>query len=260
MYIGLFRLALDLAIHDLEARYKRSAAGWVWLVLTPVVLIGIYWMVFSVVLHVTWEHPVTKEKVGYVFPFVAGLLFYLFFTDALVSSTSLFVSKRTFVIKSAFPIWVLWLANIIRAATHASVTLIILLIMFFINQPFSAAAIIWALVVLANGLLFTCAMSLLFSCIGPFIGDMTEVTQLALRVLFYVSPIAYPLNRVPDKFQVLLWFNPLTYIVEPLRNALVFAEPPEAILMILFSLFSFILLSLAIWVFNRTKGVIADVV
>jgi lipopolysaccharide transport system permease protein len=260
MHGGLFRLALDLAIRDLEARYKRSMVGWVWLFLTPVVLIGIYWMVFSVVLQVTWEHPITKEKAGYVFPFVAGLLFYIFFTDALVSSTTLFVSKRTFVIKSAFPIWVLWLANIIRAATHASTTLIILLIIVFTKQPLSSAAIIWSLVALFNGLLFTCAVSLLFSCLGPFIGDMTEVNQLALRVLFYVSPIAYPLDKVPENVRVFLWFNPLTYIVEPLRNAVVFAEPPEPIRMIFFSLFSFLLLSLAIWVFRRTKGVIADVV
>lgn len=256
----LFRLAMDIAIRDLQARYKRSLAGLLWLVLTPMAMLGIYWTIFGVVFDVTWQHPFTKEEVGFVLPFFVGLVFYLFFSDIVVSSANLFVSKRNYVIKSSFPIWVLWLANFIRAGSHGLVNLGILLLLAFNEQRLSVGGLLWMLAGVTSGLLFVGALSLLLSCLGPFVGDISEAAQLALRVLFYTSPVTYPLDIVPEGYRFLLWFNPLTHIIEPLRRAIVFGTGPDPSLMMLFNTISVVLLGLSLWIFKRTRGVIADVV
>jgi lipopolysaccharide transport system permease protein len=256
----LFPLAIDIAVRDLEAKYKRSFAGLLWLVLTPLAMLGLYWMVFGVILNVSWQDPSTSEKVGFVLPFFIGLVFYLFFADVVISSANLFVSKRNYVIKSSFPLWVLWLANLIRAGTHALINLGLLSMLAINDNRFYWDGVLWAFAIVASGLLFVGASSLLISCIGPFIGDISEAAGLGLRVLFYTAPVTYPLEIVPANYRFVLWFNPLTHIIEPARRAIVYGKPPDLTLMMLFMAISFLLFFLSLWVFKRTKGVIPDVV
>lgn len=257
---SLFPLAIDIAVRDLEAKYKRSFAGLLWLVLTPLAMLGLYWIVFGVILNVSWQDPSTSEKVGFVLPFFIGLVFYLFFADVVISSANLFVSKRNYVIKSSFPLWVLWLANLIRAGAHGLVNLGLLTVLAFNDNRFYLDGIIWAAVIVASGLLFIAATSLLLSCIGPFIGDISEAAGLGLRVLFYTAPVTYPLEIVPANYRFFLWFNPLTHIIEPVRRAIVYGKAPDLTLIMLFMTISLLLLFLSLWVFKRTKGVIPDVV
>jgi lipopolysaccharide transport system permease protein len=256
----LLPLAIDIAVRDLEAKYKRSLAGLLWLILTPLGMLSLYWMVFGVILNVSWQDPSTSEKVGFVLPFFIGLVFYLFFADVVISSANLFVSKRNYVIKSSFPLWVLWLANLIRAGAHGLVNLGLLTVLAFYDNRFYVDGVVWASIIVASGLLFIGATSLLLSCIGPFIGDISEAAGLALRVLFYTAPVTYPLEIVPANYRVFLWFNPLTHIIEPVRRAMVYSKAPDLTLMMLFIAISLLLFFLSLWVFKRTKGVIPDVV
>ena len=258
--IQFLRLAVDIAIRDVKAKYKRSAAGLLWFGLTPLGMLAIYWTVFGLVFHVSWRHPFTGENVGYVLPFFSGLVVYLFFADIVISSTNLFVSKRTYVIKSSFPLWVLWFGNQIRAGSHALVNFVILILLALTEQRLSLVGVFWMFVAITSALVFVAALSLLLSCLGPFIGDIGEVAQLALRVLFYASPVTYPLDLVPEKYRFLLWLNPLTHLIEPLRRAVVFERPPDPTLMTVFNSVSLLLLGISFWVFKRTRGVIADVV
>jgi lipopolysaccharide transport system permease protein len=256
----LIRLAVDLARRDIQAKYKRSLAGLCWFVLTPLGSVGIYWMIFGIIFHVSWRDPLTRDSVGFVLPFFAGLAFYLFFTDLIVSSANLFVAKRNYVKKSAFPLWVLWLANMIRAGAYWSVNIGILLVLAIAEQRLTMLGLFWMAPAILSGLLFAGALSLLISCLGPFIGDINEAAGLILRVVFYTAPVTYPVSIVPENYRVFLWFNPLTHVIEPMRRAIVFSSQPELPLLILFNILSFLLLGLSLWVFRRTQGVVADVV
>jgi lipopolysaccharide transport system permease protein len=256
----LIRLSADIAMRDLEAKYKRSSIGLLWLIVTPLAMLGIYWMVFGVVLNISWQHPLTQERAGFIFPFFIGLVFYLFVTDIVMSSANLFLSKRTYVIKASFPIGVLWLANMMRAGAHTTVNLAILFLLALSHRHISMTGFFWMLAGLTSGLLFVCALSLLLSCLGPFIGDISESAQLILRVLFYTAPVTYPIEIVPEQYRVFLWLNPLTHLIEPVRRAMVFGRAPDLTLMLLFIFFSGLMLGLSIWIFQRTRGVIADVV
>jgi lipopolysaccharide transport system permease protein len=256
----LIWLAVDIARRDIQAKYKRSLAGLCWVLLTPLAMVGIYWTIFGLIFHVSWQDPLTNESVGFVLPFFAGLAFYLFFTDLIVSSANLFVAKRNYVKKSAFPLWVLWLANVIRAGAHWSINIGILLLLAIGEQSLTMLGLFWMIPAILSGLLFVGAVSLLVSCLGPFIGDINEAAGLILRILFYTAPVTYPATVVPERYQIFLWFNPLTHLVEPLRRAIVFSSQPELPPLMIFNVLSFLLWGLSLWVFRRTRGVVADVV
>jgi lipopolysaccharide transport system permease protein len=254
-------LAWDLAKRDLAARYKRSVFGPLWLVLTPLSLMGIYWVVFGQILGIHWQIPFgAGDSVGFLLPFFAGLLVYLTLSDIVNSSTTLFSVKRTYVVKSPFPIWILWVANLMRSGVHAAVMLALLVLLAVVQQRLTLPGLIWLLPALFSCVLFICATSLLLAALGPFIGDISEAMRLLLRVLFYATPITYPLTLVPEPWRDWMWLNPLTQMVEMIRMPLVFGSMPTLPMLWVFPLVTIFLLLLAVWVFYRVKGVISDVV
>lgn len=258
---GNLALAWDLARRDLESRYRRSMIGPLWLLLTPLCLLGIYSLVFGQIFGVNWKMPGDAgEGVGFVLPFFIGLSVYLVLSDVVNSSTVLFSTKRTYVIKSPFPLWVLWVSNLMRAGTHAAVTFVLVVLLAIVQQRLTLPGIAWMLVGLLCCAVFIAALSLLLSSLGPFIGDFSEVNRLLLRVLFYATPITYPLALIPQPYQQWAWLNPLTSMVEVLRMPIVFGQPPALSVLAVFFITSLLLFAVSAWLFKRVKGVISDVV
>lgn len=257
------KLAADLARRDLVARNKRSLLGWLWLLLTPLCLLATYYVIFGMLFNVTWHGPAGSDggdPAGFALPFFAGLTLYLFFADVVNSSTVVFTGKRDFVVKTAFPLWVLWLSNLLRAAAQASISLILVLLLALVQQRLALAGVGWAALSLVPTLIFIAGLSLALCALGPFIGDISEANRLLLRVLFYATPISYPVSLIPDRYQFLIWLNPLTTMVESLRASVAFGTHIPFATWGLFSLFALLLLALGAWLFNRVKGVVSDVV
>lgn len=77
------KLAMDLTWRDLDAKYKRSALGWLWLVFTPLCLLGIYTLIFGQVFGIEWHAQLSggAVSVGFSLPFFVGLAIYLMITD-----------------------------------------------------------------------------------------------------------------------------------------------------------------------------------
>ncbi len=255
------RLAWDLARRDLAAKYKRSLIGPLWLLLTPLGLLGIYWLVFGLIFGVEWKVPHRPDEgVGFLLPFFTGLAVYLTLSDLTNSSSLLFAGKRTYVKKSSFPIWVLWMANLMRAGVNAGVMIGLLLATALLQHRLTWYGLAWSMPALAICALFLSGLSLLLASLGPFIGDISEAMRLLLRILFYATPITYPLSMVPELWRGWMWLNPLTAMVEVLRAPLVFGVMPSPALLIGFLLVAVTLLLLSLWVFHRVNGVISDVV
>jgi lipopolysaccharide transport system permease protein len=246
----------------LRARYARTTLSAAWIVLPPLCLLGIYTFVFSYLLKVSWHMPTPEgdQQAGFVLPFFVGLSLYLTLADLVNSSATLYTSKRTFVVKSPFPLWVLWLANLLRAGVHASVTLVMVIALAAIQGRLTALGLGGVAMAVGASMLFLASLSLFLSNLGPFMGDISEINRLVLRVLFYLTPISYPLALVPEQWRALAWLNPLTCMVEMLRDALVFGQLPPLGIWAAFVGGTLLFTLASVWMFRRVKGVIADVV
>lgn len=256
------RLARDLAMRDLAAKYKRSLLGPTWLVLTPLALLAIYWLVFGVIFGISWPVPTAAGtgNAGFLLPFFTGLAAYLTLSDVVNSSTTLFVAKRTFVVKSPFPLWVLIVANLVRAAVHAGVLLTLVLALALIQGRLTimgAAVLVPTFILIA---FLMCGLSVLLAALGPFVGDISEAMRLLLRILFYATPVTYPLTMVPEPYRSWMWLNPLASIVEAVREPLIFGSLPPRPALVVLCLSTLLVLGLGAWIYGRVNKVIADVV
>lgn len=254
------RLAADLAVRDLRDRFAGSLLGLGWLLLTPAAYLGIYWFVFGQVLRLGWPGAGEGGGEGFLLPFFTGLVVYLFLVDLTLSSVTLFASRRDYVRRAPFPIWVLWLANLLRSGAAAAVSLALLLVLALAQRRLGFEGLAWALPALGLIVLFLGATSLALALLGAFIADLVEVLRVATRVLFYAAPIGYPLSLVPEDWRALLWLNPLTLMVEPLRAAVVFDAAPAGLPMLALGLATLGMGLLARWLYLRLAGIVADVV
>jgi lipopolysaccharide transport system permease protein len=81
-----------------------------------------------------------------------------------------------------------------------------------------------------------------------------------MRVLFYASPITYPMLNVPENYQALLWINPLTSMIEPFRNSILYPESSQNIRLAIFLIVGVAVSLTAWWMYHRLRGVMSDVV
>jgi lipopolysaccharide transport system permease protein len=217
-------------------------------------------MLFGYFLHLSWKDPDTDASVGYIVPFASALLVYLLLTDVVNSSLLLFVSKRNYVQKSPFPIWILWLANLIRAGAHGAVNLAIVLVLSLYSELLSLAGLLWLLPALALIICFCAGLSLVLAVLGPFLSDLSEAARVVMRVLFYAAPVTYPLSIVPERFLWIVEANPMTQLIDPLRRAISFGLSPSILSYTAMAIVSALLCGAGAWMYARLKGAIADVV
>lgn len=255
-----FRIAYDLAVRDLAARFAQSYLGVFWLLLSPLSYAFIYWLVFSRFLQLTWVDPTTGARVGYLAPFFAGLVGYLFFSELVISSLTVFTRKRDYVRRSPFPLWVLWLSNVLRIGFVTGLNVAVLLVLVLANGLFKPGLLVWLPLALMVLVAASLGLSLILAALGPFYGDLDEGTRLILRVLFYAAPITYPLSLVPERFHALIWLNPITFLVDTLRRASVFGLPPDPLPLAGFLAAVAALGAASVWLYGRLRGAIIDVV
>jgi lipopolysaccharide transport system permease protein len=254
------RAAAMLASRDLRTRYARSYLGMLWFLLTPVSMLAIYWGVFGLALGVSWPGPQTTGPIGFILPFTVGLTVYLFVAEIVTSSLPLFYNKRNFVKRSPFSIWSIWLSNYFRCCFLASFNLVLLLLLTIWYGRLTTVGLAYAIPVIVGILLVAAALSMIMSALGAFLADLANIAQTMLRILFYSAPITYPISLIPERWQPLLWANPLTSMIEPLREALVFGTAPAAAPTIAVLAIGGLATLLSAWLFDRASTAIPDVV
>src|SRR5438132_12770136 len=184
-----------LAIKELHVRYKRSALGFLWALLNPLLMMIILTMVFSTVMRVP-EH-------NYPIFLISTLLPWTFFSQSLAYSVESIVSngdllKKVYVAKSVFPLAAV-VSNLINFLL-SMIPLVLLLVVF--RFPFYRTWL-YLLVPFVGLLLFTFGCSFFFAMVNVFFRDMAHILQILLQAWFYFCPIIYSFDFVPSCYRTL---------------------------------------------------------
>lgn len=250
------KLVLSLGKNDFKTRFAGSYLGIIWAFVQPVVTIVVYWFVFQVGLKST---PVNN------FPFVlwltAGLVPWFFFSEAWMAGTGSLLDYSYLVKKVVFNISTIPVVKIISALfVHVFfVVFMLILYCFYGYYP----NIYWLQIIYYSFcmLVMVMALSYLSSAIMVFFRDLSQVINIILQVGIWLTGIMWSADMLPERWRWLMYFNPMYYVVEGYRRALVsrqwFWEIPYQTLG--FWIFMAALLSLGIYVFHKLRIHFADV-
>lgn len=227
--ILLIELASQLVLQELRNRYRGTFLGIAWAFISAGGLLAIYTLVFVEIFPTQEFGPVDANLgvTGYALILFAGLIPYWAFNEILTRSGTLVTSYPQYVKSVSFPTEMLPVAASGMAMFTAMINLTALVIAkFFITKsgPANLSVIIYLLPLL---MLACLATSWFLAALGVFFKDMPQIITVAGQFLFFASPILYPLSAAPEWLQKILIYNPLTYLIEGFRYAVLGTQAPS---------------------------------
>jgi ABC-2 type transport system permease protein len=227
-YRGIWarRAVLDTLVRrDLRVRYARSALGYLWTIIDPLAMALIYFVVFAVV----FQRPDAGHKPYFLFLLI-GLLPWQWFNASINESARALVSEARLVRSTNLPreLWVIRV--VIAKGVEFLLSLPVLVAFAVVYIVLGDTTLNWRLILFPVGLVLQFVLltgiGLLLAPATVLADDTIRVVRIVLRMLFYGTPIIYSLNVAPEWLQRLLWFNPLSGILE-LYRAGFFPTPLE---------------------------------
>ena len=254
-------LIVQMTQRSLGQRYRGSTLGLVWSFVQPLMMLCVYTFVFSVVFKSRWgvDVSVGDSKGAFAVIMFCGMAMFNLFSEAISMSCGSVVGNPNLVKKVIFPLEVLPLTQV--------ATTFILGMAWFVLLFFGAWLILgrlsWTMlllpIVMIPHVVFTTGISYLVASLGVYVRDTQYVIGVVLQILFFATPIFYPVNAVPEKFRVILELNPLTVFIEQARNVFLYGRMPNWLFLGLATLVSLIVLQLGYYFFFKTKRGFADV-
>lgn len=252
--VGYRDLLIVFAWREFVIRYRQSLIGISWAILQPLSMMLLFTFIFSVVL----QYKIS----GLPYPvfFYAGLLPWTFFASSLSYSIPSLTNHYNLITKIYFPREILPLSGIIVALIDmiiASTFFVILMILYKIPLTLNA---LWAIPLFLLLFIFTISISLLLAGLNVYYRDVKLATSFLIQLWFFASPVMYSIDRLATKWKVLLFLNPLTFIIENIRRVLL---EGRSIVLWQFLLVSFIVLLIymvSYRFFIRLERAFADVI
>jgi lipopolysaccharide transport system permease protein len=242
--------------NDLMVRFARSRLGTAWMIINPLAQVAIYAIILSRVLGA--DIPGISSKYAYAIYLMAGQLAWTAFSDTILRSQNLFIDNASLLSKIHFPRLVLLFVSSGIALLNAAAFFAVILVIFVLlgHIPTWHAMLIPAL--LALTLLLAQAIGLITALLNVFYRDIGQVVPIILQFGFWLTPVVYRPDILPDVVRPVLHYNPMFHVVRAFQDVLVFHRIPD--LMALTGVFacSVALLGIGLFLFHRANPELSE--
>lgn len=210
-------LIWSLSKNDFKTKYAGSYLGIFWAFVNPIVTILIYWFVFEFGLKAT--SPI--NNIPFVLWFIAGIVPWFFFSDALSNATNSFLEYSYLVKKVVFKISVIPIVKIISASL---IHLVFITFIIFVYVAYGKLPNIYTFQLVYYSFctfVLSLAISYATSSIILFFKDLGQIVSIALQIGMWMTPIMWSYTIIPQNLQWIAKLNPMYYIVEGYRDTLI---------------------------------------
>jgi ABC-2 type transport system permease protein len=217
-------LTRTLAVQEFKLRFFGSVLGYSWQLLRPLMLFGVLYVVFGLVL---------KVAAAPHFPVVLlnSVILYTFFAEATAGAVSCVVDRENLVRKLHFPRLAIPLSVVLTAGMNLCLNLVVVLIFATASGVYPRMTWLEFPVLIAALAVFAAGVSMLVSSLYVRFRDVRPIWDVALQVLFYATPIIYVVEKIPSHygwFRHVAMFNPIGAVVEQARHAMIDPNAPGA--------------------------------
>jgi len=204
-------LTVTLTQKEIKIRYKNNFLGYFWSLVNPLASAIIIFLAIQVILHVKMDN--------YVVFLITGLFAWQWFNNYLVGSCTVFMSNSSLIKKCVFPRFVLPIALNLQDTFHYAMSIpFVLGLVAYHHLPIRPATLLGILTVIPAQFLLVLGFGLILSSANVFLRDIERIVMILLNMMFYLSPILYPVVLVPEPYRMLMWINPMTSVLEAWRG------------------------------------------
>ena len=251
-------LAIYFAQRELSRSYRGSYLGLLWALLGPLLMIALLTLVFSEIVGVKFREVTGDVSLNFGLYLYCGLIPYLAFSDTLTKATNSIRSNAVLVEKVVFPLEVFPLSRSVTVLADALFGSAVLVLVVAAVERRLHWTVLLLPALMALQLIFVLGLSYLFAVIGTYMPDVGRVLRPFVRAMFFITPIVWPPERIPENLRFLVDYNPLAFLVEGYRALVLEGTLPDLSAALWFSVFSVALLAAGFFLFVRTKPNFAD--
>ena len=267
-YASSRELFNNLTLRELRTKYKRSVLGWAWSLLNPLSTMLIFTVVFRFFLKV--QAPTGSPSGMQIFALylLCGLLPFNFLQTGVNGSIGSLVGNANLIKKTYFPRELLVGSNVAASLVSHLIEMSLLLVALMLFGNVKALLYVpVALVIIVFFTMFVTGLGLMFSVFNVYFRDVEHLIGIVFQIWFYMTPIVYPLNLVPENADILgftvpvrhlLYLNPLTDFTEAFRNLLYDLRLPPVKIVAYAVVVSVAVFFAGLSIFNRLKANLAE--
>ncbi len=244
---------------DIAIRYRGSVFGIAWSFVTPILMLVVYTFVFSVVFGARWGTSSSESQTDFAIILFVGMIVYGFFAEVVNKSPTLIIANVNYVKKVVFPLEILPVISIGATLFHSFISgLVLIVALLFTKGEVQLTAVFFPLIFLPL-VIWTLGVVWFVAALGVFIRDLGQAVVLLTTAIMFLSPVFYPVSALPENFQKLLYYNPLTFVIEQSRAVIIFGQFPDWNGLAVYALVSLFVAWCGFCCFQRVRQGFADV-
>jgi lipopolysaccharide transport system permease protein len=251
-------LLRSLVRREIEVKYRGSSLGKLWILLLPVMMLGVYTFVFGAIYGSRWG--ASSDLSDFVPMLYCGLIVHSIFAETVGRAPSIIVNNPNYVKKVIFPLELLPLGSLATSLFNAGVSFLLMLILVLVLKGGLHWTLVTAPLVVLPLVLYAIGFAWLIAALGVFFRDIEQIIGVLMSMLLFLSPVFYSVSSAPQLARALLNFNPLTYPIEEIRSVVLLGLMPQWQQWMLQMLIGLMVAWFGLWVFERVRPAFADVV
>ncbi len=218
---GYRTLVKNLVYKDLKLKYRGSVLGVAWSLAHPLLLILVYTIAF--------KHILKVDQPDYPYFLLVGLLPWNFFSGALLMSTGAVIGNSNLIKKVYFPREILPAATVLFGFAQFLLALVVFLpaLLLVSDVPLGWSSLLFGPILVLH-LLFTLGLAFALAALTTAFRDVAHLTEVALMLLFWMTPIIYPIAMAPPQLRIFFRLSPLAAFAVAYQDALFWGRPPDA--------------------------------
>ncbi|HEL3196722.1 TPA: ABC transporter permease [Stenotrophomonas maltophilia] len=257
--LGVHRsLTREMTLRDIRGRYRGASFGLLWSLISPFMMLCVYTLAFGYILKSRW--PGASGNMGeFAMILFAGLIVHGFFAEVLTRSPNLIVGNSNLVKRIIFPLHLLPWTAVLSALFHLAANTVVYLVIstLLLRDPHWTVVLLplvmLPLVMLAVG------VSWILSALGVYLRDVGQVMGVVSTAMLFLSSAIIPVSTLPAQFQFVFRINPLTFIIDQVREVAFWGRLPDWSGLGLYALMALAVMYLGFAFFEKARRGFADV-
>lgn len=243
-------LIYNLVLRDLKVKYKGSTLGFLWSLLNPLLMIVVYTVAFNYVM---------KMKVpNFPIFLFSALLPWNFLSSTLSMGVTSITENSNLVKKVYFPREVLPLSIVLVNLFHFCLSFLVLIPALLFFKIIPGFSFLFLVVIVFFQTLFVLGLTLLASALDVYYKDVKHFLEVMLNLWFWLTPIIWPLNMVPDKLQYYVYLNPFTSFVQAYRDIILHNQFPNPFILTILVVTGILVFLLGALIFQKKQRRFAE--
>ena len=239
-----------LVRRDLRGRYKASALGFLWTFINPLLQLGVYTIVFSIIMRAGIEKY-------YLFLFVA-LIPWMFMSTSVQGGATCILAQKDMVTKIHFPRQVLPIAHVTSCFVNMLLCFIVVFLVCALDGRLNLLLIPYLIPVMLTEYLLALGICFIVSGATVYLRDLEHIMGIFVMLWQFLTPVMYSVDSVPAELKQIFMLNPMTSIIVSYRDVLYYCRAPQLHNLLLSVAFALVFLVVGWFLFNHLQKRFAE--